>query len=291
MSTPTDQFATAYHQAAGPSADDHRSRNDPQASDVPRRRATVLGVSYDNITQIQAIESALSFVEDDLPGHAFFVNADCLVQARRNPGYARLLEEAPLVLSDGVGLSIATRLVGGRMIDNCNGTDLGPKLLAEAANRGMSVYFYGGQPGVAESAADKIRDKIPTLRIAGTDHGYHAPPETDAVIDRINRSDADILFVALGVPRQETWIAENRHLLTPRLCLGVGALLDFLSGRVSRAPRLLRSMRLEWTWRLMLEPRRLCYRYLVDGPRFAGMVISEAVSKRASNTNAPDHLG
>ena len=243
------------------------------------QRMTVLGVSYDNIRQQEAIERALSFVSSDIAGQVFFVNADCIYQANQRPEYRQMLADAPLVLPDGIGLSMATRLLGGRMVDNCNGTDLSPLLIEAAAERGHSVYLLGGLPGVAEQAARNLRDRFPALNIAGSDHGFH--DNNDDVIQRINESQADILFVAFGVPLQEEWICTHRDHLTPRLCLGVGALLDFLSGRVRRAPRILRALRLEWIWRFLMEPRRLFRRYFIDGSRFSASVAAEALGRRS----------
>ena len=148
------------------------------------------------------------------------------------------------------------------------------------------MYLLGGRPGVAEGAAQKLTERFPTLQLAGWDHGYHE--EDDEVIARINASGADILFVGFGVPLQERWICRNRERLNPRLCLGVGALLDFMSGRVPRAPRLLRTMRLEWAWRFLIEPRRLFRRYFIDGSRFAGSVLSQTIRLRSQSPPPAD---
>lgn len=244
-----------------------------------RERSTVLGVSYDNLTRDAAIEQALSYIPSGSKAQVCFVNADCIYQAQHDVEYREILRTASLVLSDGVGLSVATRLLGDAMRENCNGTDLSPLLMAEAARRGYRIYLLGGLPGVAARAAENLRRQIPTIHIVGTDHGYHDGKDAE-VISRINESGAEILFVGFGVPRQEKWLREHREQLAPPLCLGVGALLDFLSGRVPRAPRLMRVLRLEWTWRLMVEPRRLFRRYVIHGSRFTASVCLEAYRQR-----------
>jgi exopolysaccharide biosynthesis WecB/TagA/CpsF family protein len=226
----------------------------------------LLGMRYDNISLAEAVARAADLASEDRKASLFFLNADCLRISMDDPEYAAILQSADLVLPDGIGISLATRWYGGRMTENCNGTDFSPRLLRELARRGISCYFLGAREGVAEKAAKAALRIAPGLLVAGTAAGYFT--DDAAVIGEINRSGASVLFVAMGVPRQEKWIARNRRDLMPRLCLGVGALFDFLSETVPRAPVFLRRMHLEWLWRLFQEPRRMVRRYLVDGIPF-----------------------
>ena len=229
-------------------------------------RLDILKVKLDNLTVQSAVRSAVDFVDRNPKGTLFFLNLDCLAKAQKDEEYRKVLNSSPLVLPDGIGLKLAAALFGRRVKENCNGTDFSPLLMSELTKQGYNVFLLGGQEGVAEKAAEVLRARIPGIRIAGTHHGYFE--SDDAMIEEINRSGADILFVAMGVPLQEKWIYRNREKLDPRLCLGVGALFDWLSGRHQRSPLLLRRMNLEWLWRIAIEPRRMSKRYLVYGLGF-----------------------
>lgn len=197
-----------------------------------------------------------------------FVNAHCANVLARDPIYAAAVQTADRVLPDGIGVEQAARMQGHDLAANLNGTDFVPRLLLEAAARGLSVFLFGAAPGVAAAAAARLARDIPGLRVAGHRDGFAGAADSDAAIAAINASGADILLVAMGVPAQDIWLDRHAHRLAPRLLMGVGALFDFLSGRVARAPAPLRRARLEWAWRLALEPRRLARRYLLGNLAF-----------------------
>ncbi|MFN4056741.1 MAG: WecB/TagA/CpsF family glycosyltransferase [Roseinatronobacter sp.] len=196
-----------------------------------------------------------------------FVNAHCVNVAAKDPAYRQALETADVLLPDGAGIELAARLHGQRMVANLNGTDLCPALLAEAAARGKSVFLLGAKPGVAAAAAARLTDLIPSLRIAGTRDGF-AGAKPEGAIAAVSASRADILLVAMGVPKQDIWLHRAHDSLHPDLVLGVGALFDFLAGTVPRAPVWMRRARLEWLWRLAIEPRRMFGRYVIGNVVF-----------------------
>lgn len=210
-----------------------------------------------------------------------FANAHCVNEAARSPEYANALQTADAVLPDGAGVEIALKMQGDRMVENLNGTDFTPRLLTEAARRGLSVFLFGAGPGTAEAAAARLLDTIPGLQIAGTRDGFAGAQDTEAAIDAINASKADILLVAMGVPTQDLWLAKHAHRLTPHVSMGVGALFDFLAGNVRRAPRAVRAAKLEWVWRLAMEPRRMAARYLLGNPIFLMRAIAAAYGRAA----------
>ncbi|RLQ89593.1 WecB/TagA/CpsF family glycosyltransferase [Notoacmeibacter ruber] len=212
---------------------------------------------------------------------AAFVNAHCINVAAGSVEYQWALKKARYVLPDGAGVALAARLNGQSFSENLNGTDLFLPLCKEAAKRNMSVFFFGSREGVARQAAERAADLVPGLTVAGTRHGYFDDTQQNDIIDQINRSGADIVLVALGVPQQDVWIARNRHRLNASLVMGVGAQFDFWSGRVKRAPLLLRKARLEWAWRLALEPRRLAKRYLIGNATFVARAFGEGAKRRA----------
>lgn len=208
-----------------------------------------------------------------------FINAHCANVAARDPAYKAALKTGDMLLPDGIGVELAARMTGQRFIANLNGTDLTPLLLAEAAERGLSVFLFGGTPGTADKAADTLRDHVPGLTIAGTRDGYGGAEDPFAAISEINASGADILLVAMGVPRQDLWLAQYADFLAPRVTMGVGALLDFLAGNVSRAPAIVRKARSEWVWRLAIEPRRMAQRYLIGNFVFMAAAARQTVQQ------------
>lgn len=203
----------------------------------------------------------------------FFVNTNFVNQC--SPLKPELRHSEVILVNDGVGMDIASLLIHRRRFpDNLNGTDFVPALLDTlVANHQRdhsrpvpSVFLLGARPGVAREAARVLGRRGVT--VAGALDGYGESADNDAVIATINRSGAGIVLVATGNPRQETWILRHGPSLDARLFIGVGALLDFLAGDKPRAPERIRRLRLEWLYRLSLEPRRLARRYTVDIGRF-----------------------
>jgi exopolysaccharide biosynthesis WecB/TagA/CpsF family protein len=201
------------------------------------------------------------------PRHLCYVNAHSLNIAYRDDSYQRVLSRADLVLNDGAGVSLAARMRGRRFPENLNGSDFTIRLLTLAAENSWRVYLYGGQPGVAQDAATALCARIDGLTIAGVCDGY--TDRTDAeVAEDIRQSRADLVIVALGQPLQELWLDEHLPHTGCRLGVGVGAFLDFASGRVARAPRWMNRLGIEWLFRLAHEPGRLWQRYVVGNPVF-----------------------
>ncbi len=216
----------------------------------------------------------------------YFMNAHCFNVRARCPTYKRALNRADVLLPDGIGVEIAAKLGGASIPENLNGTDLTPGLMTAAAQKGLSVFLLGGRSGTAQRAAQKLCTHTPGLQIAGTCNGYDDLHNTEALIDRINASGADIVLVAMGVPLQELWIDKHAHRLNARLIMAVGGLFDFLAGNVRRAPVPVRRARLEWVWRLAMEPRRLARRYLIGNFNFLARATHHALSQASANASA-----
>jgi exopolysaccharide biosynthesis WecB/TagA/CpsF family protein len=197
-----------------------------------------------------------------------FVNPACLNIAYTHDSYKQVLQTADRVLPDGIGINIGARLLNQSLLANVNGTDLFPRLCERAANKGYRLFLLGGLDGVAEKAAQAMQQRYPALQIVGTEQGYFTEAQELQLIERINQSGADILLVGFGVPKQELWLSQYREQLTPTLCMGIGGLFDYYSGRIPRAPEWLRDIGLEWVWRLMQEPSRMWKRYLIGNPVF-----------------------
>lgn len=215
-----------------------------------------------------------------------FINAHCVNIARKSAVYRDALEQSDLLLPDGIGIEIAAKMSGLNKPENLNGTDLFPLICERAAREGAGLFLLGGLPGVADAAAAWACGKWPSLRIRGTQNGFFDHADEEALIERINRSGAGILFVGLGVPLQEEWIARNRHRLDIPVVMGVGGLFDYYSGRIARAPAPVRAMRCEWAWRLAMEPRRMASRYLIGNATFLAHAAFEAARLTGANALA-----
>lgn len=231
----------------------------------------MLGVSIANTT----MQGALDWIEGrarrdpgvDRGSLICFVNPGSLNIAVGDADYRRVLHDADLVLPDGIGIRLATRMKGIGLKENVNGTDMFPRLCERAAAQGFPIYLLGARQGVAEAAGQAMVKSYPDLVVAGTHNGYITRREEE-VIAHINDSGARILLVAMGVPTQELWLDRSRSALSPGVLMGVGGLFDFYSGRIPRAPLWLREIGMEWVWRLVQEPRRMWRRYIIGNPLF-----------------------
>lgn len=248
------------------------------------RRINVLGVGVDAVTVGELHERIRRFVREDRKTTILNVNAHCLNLAYRDAPLRRFLDEAEVVFCDGAGVMLAARMLGGRVPARITYADWLLTLSDFAASEGFSMYFLGGKPGVAERAAEKLRETRPALEITATRHGYFekSGPENEAVVREINSVSPDILIVGMGMPTQERWLMENRGKLNARVVLTGGAAFDYVSGELRRGPRFLTDNGLEWLARLAIEPRRLWRRYLVGNPVFVFRVVRQAVREKTS---------
>lgn len=255
-----------------------------------RQRFNLLDVKLHNHSMQSALRLIRQFCKGAECRQVAFVNPHCLNISTRDSRYRALLQSTSVVLADGIGIHLALKCFTQDVLqDNLNGTDLFPPLCRMAAREKLSLYLLGGQPGIAEAVAAESRARVPGLQIAGTHHGFFEASENAAVVKDINRSGADILLVAMGVPQQETWIASNRHQLNTRIAMGVGGLFDFYSGRIARAPLWMREIGLEWLYRLIQEPGRMWRRYVIGNPLFLWRVWRW--SRKSSPAGAGQTLG
>lgn len=246
-------------------------------------RVSILGVDIDPVTLDDAcarIEQAIQRARADdayVPMHVVTANPEIVMAARRYPAFADALRRAQLVLPDGIGVVMAARLMGTPVPERVPGIELTEALLGVAARRGFRVFFLGAAPGVAEAAAATVQRRHPGLRVVGTHHGYFSEEEEENVVSVVERAAPDMLFVALGAPKQELFIARHRDTWRVPVAIGVGGSLDVLAGRVGRAPRWVQSVGLEWLYRLLQQPRRLPRLFAL--PHFAVLVLLDAVRR------------
>lgn len=232
------------------------------------------------ITPIK-LDGLLSFVHEAVE-HAsratiFFVNIYSLNQAYKDREIRKVLTKADLVYCDGAGVRWGARLLGKSLPERMTGADWIYDLARMCQSNRHCLYLLGGAPGVADESAAQLRFLNPELQVVGAHHGFFHKTnhESDEIIQTINRLAPDIILVGLGTPIQEMWIRDNRHKLNAPVVWAMGATMDFVSGRVPRAPEWMCNHGLEWLFRLILEPRRMWRRYLVGNPLFYWRVLRE----------------
>ena len=209
--------------------------------------------------------------------HVVTLNAEMAIQAERNDTLAGIIRNAELVIPDGSGVVFSLWLQGQRG-RRCPGIELAESLLRQAGELGEScpVFFYGGAPGTAQSAAKTWQEKLPKLAIAGIEDGFLSVEGEQKLKETLKEKRPSVILVGLGVPRQELWIAENRHLCPQATWIGVGGSFDIWAGLKSRAPVWLRENHLEWLYRLYKEPWR--WRRMMALPQFALKAIGQRLA-------------
>lgn len=249
----------------------------PRTAAGGRGDISILGVPFASVHFDEAVERIRGMMGTAASHQVVIANAHTLNVAYSDPAYRRVLEGAALVLRDGVGVELAAALRGRRLPHNFVGTDFVPALLERLAEAGVRVFLYGAAPGIADAAARVLEARCPGIIVAGVQHGYE---NGAAAVSRIRAARPDVLLVALGNPLQEHWIAEHLDQVDARVAIGVGALFDYLAGRVPRAPGWMRRLRGEWLFRLAVEPRRLWRRYLVGNVQFLWRVVRSRLDSR-----------
>lgn len=183
------------------------------------------------------------------------INPEKILKARKDEKLMNLLNNATYQIADGVGIIYASRIQKGQIKSRVTGID-SMEMLCELSNdKGLKIFLYGAKPEVVKAAKDKLEEKYKNISITGYIDGY--VQDNDKVIEEINKSKADIVFVAMGSPKQEYWIVENMDKVSPTIFQGVGGTFDVISGRIKRAPRWMQKMGLEWFYRLVKEPKRI----------------------------------
>ena len=217
-------------------------------------KTDIMGIAFDNVTMPEALERAKAILAGDKTCYAVTPNAEIAYEAIHDESLRALINEADLVLPDGAGVVLASKILKTPLKQKVAGVDFADGLLGILAESGKSIYLLGSKPGIAELAAEKMREKHPGLIICGMHDGYFK--EEAPVIDAVNAAGPDVLFVCLGAPKQELFMKRHQSDLTCRLMIGLGGSLDSFAGTVKRAPKWMIAANLEWLYRLYKEPKR-----------------------------------
>lgn len=265
---------------------------------LKRLKRPVLGSPITTGSYGDFIDDIFFLVDGRIPAYVCFANVHMVIEAHRDPSFRKVLNDAAIVAPDGRPLSLLLRLTEGLHQDRVCGMDILPDLLARAEKDGKSVYFYGTTPQLLKKIAAKAAAQFPGLKIAG----YYSPPFRDltkdekaAIIARMRDASPDLVFVSLGCPKQEKWMAENKDRIGGCF-LGLGQAFKVYAGEEKRLPKWMRNLSLEWAYRLYLEPGRLWKRYLYTNTLFVWLGLREifhhwsaAMATRLQNKKIPHY--
>lgn len=247
---------------------------EPQVAYEPR--VDVLGIHVSATNLLETVQTFDRWIAAGDRQLVCVCDMNALLHARADDQLTEVYNTSGLTLPDGMPLVWAGKKAGFTKMERVCGPDLLERVMAEAARRGWSQYFYGGADGVAEQLRANFTAEHPDLKVAGV----YSPPyralteaEDAEIVDRINQAGPDIVWVGLGAPKQERWMAEHRDRLDAAILIGVGAAFDFHTGRLDRAPGWMQRSGLEWSYRLYKEPRRLWRRYMLGIPRFGAAIL------------------
>jgi len=236
-----------------------------------RKTVKILDIPVDSITMAEAVEKVGTFIRGGGIHTVFTPNAEIMMAAHRDPELASILTGADMLTADGAGVVLASKILGRALPEKVSGYDLVKKIFETYAKDGIRCFLFGSKPGVAEAAAETIRNGYPGIVVSGCRNGYFSDKDDTDIVNTINGANADILLVALGAPKQEEWINSYRDRLNCKVCIGVGGTIDVLSGNTKLAPDFFRRNGLEWLYRLCMEPKRA--KRMLDLPRFMTRVV------------------
>jgi N-acetylglucosaminyldiphosphoundecaprenol N-acetyl-beta-D-mannosaminyltransferase len=253
-----------------------KTEKEPNMFSLPSlERENILGVGVSIVNMDTAIRTINDWIDGGERQYVCVTGVHGVMESQRSAEIRRIHNEAGMVTPDGMPLAWLLRAAGHKSADRVCGPELMPRLLIESQNRGHRHYFYGTTPETLRRLEQRLREIAPTVRIVGS----YAPPfraltpeEDDAVVVHINDCAPDIVWVGLSTPKQELWMASHRARINAPVLVGVGAAFDITADIRSRAPRFIRRSGFEWTWRLVIEPRRLWRRHLKNNPLFVALI-------------------
>ena len=236
-------------------------------------RLNIMGVDFDSLTLSEAVDRAEALISERRAAFVVTPNPEIVMTCWENTDAMEAVQNADLVLPDGVGVVYGAKILGTPLKGKLPGIDFATELMRRMAKRCGRVYLLGAKPGVAEMAGERLTEQFPGLIVCGTHDGYFQ--EDAPVIDEINALQPDLLLVCLGAPKQEIWMLRNRSALKVGLMAGLGGSLDVFAGTVKRAPAFFQKLGLEWFYRLVKEPWR--FRRMMKLPKFLFACIGKRI--------------
>lgn len=241
-------------------------------------KVNVLGIKFDNVNMQEAIEKCKNFMESSTSNLIVTANPEIVMMAKDNEEFKNIINTASLVVPDGIGVVKGASILGAPLKERVAGFDLICNLLELYKDGTHTFYFWGGKPGVVETAKQKMEEKYPNIKIIGVDDGYFDDTKKEKIIQKIKELKPDILLVGTGAPKQEKIIHELLKENIFKIGIGCGGSLDVLSGIVKRAPKLFIKLHIEWAWRLIKQPSRIGRMMIL--PKFLQEVKKVAKEKK-----------
>lgn len=235
-------------------------------------KVNVLGIKIDKITIDEASDKIMNLINSEKNGHYVFTpNSEMIMAGYRDENLKSILNSADILSADGIGVVYASKILKNPIKERCAGFDIACSLLEKMNKEKKSLYLFGSKQDVVEAAKENILQKHPHINICGIANGYFDEARQQEIINDINEKKPDVVFVCLGVPKQEKWIYNNAKNLNAKVLMGLGGSLDVFAGKVKRAPVIYQKLGIEWLYRLCKEPKRIGR--MLDLPRFAFTVI------------------
>lgn len=239
---------------------------------MSKKKVDILGVHVDSLTMSEAVKRIQTFIEERNSVLIATANAEMLMRATYDRELKNILNDAALVVPDGAGTVWAAHHLGHLMPERVAGYDLAQELMRKAPQKGYRLFFFGAAPGVAEKAKTKAEKLYPGIEIVGVRNGFFSSDDEPQILREIQEAKPDILLVALGVPKQEKWLAAHLHELAVPVSMGVGGTFDVMAGVMKRAPHWMQKAKLEWLFRGAMQPKRAGR--LMALPRFVFKVMA-----------------
>lgn len=225
----------------------------------------IFGVKIHNISFDEAVKEVENYLKGNILKTIYTPNPEIVMGAKKDNNLKELINGGDLITADGIGLIYAAKIKNRSFKGRVTGLDLSMELLRIANDNNYGLYLLGGKEGVSKAAAENINKSFPNIRIAGNHHGYFKGSHTgyenheeeQNIIEDINHSNPDIVFVGLGFPKQEVWIDSNKNKVKAKIIIGNGGVMDILSGNIKKTPEFIRKIGFEWLYRLIQEPSRI----------------------------------
>ena len=244
-----------------------------KSTSSPPETVRILGFRIDRVWRASALDRIEKFIEERKPRYLVTADASMVVTAKDDPELAGIVDRADLVTPDGAGILWASRKLRTPITDKVSGVDLVAEMVRMSAEKGYRIFFFGSGPGVAEEAAANLMKRYPGAHIVGTRDGYFKPEQEAEVVAEIKAAKPDVLFVAMGIPKQEKWITKYKDEIGVPVSAGIGGSFDVYSGRVKRAPVIMQKSGLEWLHRLAANPKKIGKVMLL--PKFVMMTLRQ----------------
>jgi N-acetylglucosaminyldiphosphoundecaprenol N-acetyl-beta-D-mannosaminyltransferase len=255
-------------------------QKDEQNTVYKHETVDVLGIPVSVFTRSELTASCLEILKSQKRGWISYVNVHTIDVAKQLLWYKQFMVDALVRYCDGEGVRFGAYLLGKHIPERMTLSDYIYDLADASVEHNLNIFLLGGTQVVVELAANRLKELYPTIRLSGYHHGYFSEQENNSVIEEINACKPDILFLCMGVPKQEEWTKENFNKLNAKIIWMGGGFLDTLSDKIKRCPQWLKDVGFEWLFRFIQEPRRLWKRYLIGNPKFIMRILQSRIHRR-----------